>query len=101
MSAVDVLKVAEAYINETDYTVWSDLSLSLGTQGLLIQSTDATDEMKAYNRNLYSKVFQSLGWEAKENEGTVMFKLMQIYFKWRLQDYCRESKTYMLIVDIY
>ncbi|CAG2189323.1 NPEPPS [Mytilus edulis] len=78
VSAVDVLKVAEAYINETDYTVWSDLSLSLGTQGLLIQSTDATDEMKAYNRNLYSKVFQSLGWEAKENEGPLTAMLRDL-----------------------
>lgn len=70
--AVDVLKVAEAYINETDYTVWSDLTMSLSTQGLLIQHTDAVDDFKAYNRNLYSKVFQQVGWEAKDNEGTLL-----------------------------
>ena len=64
-----MLNVAEAYTNETDYTVWSDLSLSLGTQGLLIQHTDAAEEMKAYNRNLYSTVFQKVGWEAKDDEG--------------------------------
>lgn len=72
MSAVDVLKVAEAYCNETDYTVWSDLATSLGTQGLLIQNTDAAEDMKAYNRNLYSSVYQRVGWEAKDNEGMIV-----------------------------
>lgn len=46
--------------------------MSLGTQGLLIQHTDAVDELKAYNRNLYGKVFQQVGWEAKDNEGTLL-----------------------------
>lgn len=76
--AVDVLKVAEAYINETDYTVWSDLTMSLGTQGLLIQHTDAADDFKAYNRNLYGKVFQQVGWEAKDNEGPLTAMLRDL-----------------------
>ena len=76
--AVDVLKVAEAYINETDYTVWSDLTMSLSTQGLLIQHTDAVDDFKAYNRNLYSKVFQQVGWEAKDNEGPLTAMLRDL-----------------------
>jgi hypothetical protein len=46
--------------------------MSLSTQGLLIQHTDAVDDFKAYNRNLYSKVFQQVGWEAKDNEGTLL-----------------------------
>lgn len=63
--------------------------MSLSTQGLLIQHTDAADDFKAYNRNLYGKVFQQVGWEAKDNEGIliVMFQLIIKHGLYAVQDY--------------
>ncbi|KAK7501330.1 hypothetical protein BaRGS_00007455 [Batillaria attramentaria] len=68
-SAVDVLKVTEAFVNEDNYTVWSDLSLSLSSVAILLQYTDAYPEFKAYARNLFSTIAASVGWDPKPNEG--------------------------------
>jgi len=39
-SSVDVLKVVEGYVNEDNYTVWSDLSVNLKTFAGMLQYTD-------------------------------------------------------------
>jgi puromycin-sensitive aminopeptidase len=67
-SSVDVLKVAQAFSNETNYTVWSDLSTNLATISILTQYTEYTDSFKAFKRNLYSTIHANLGWDAKEGE---------------------------------
>ncbi|CAH1790124.1 unnamed protein product, partial [Owenia fusiformis] len=68
-STVDVLKVVEAFQNETNYTVWSDLSSNLASLKVILQYTDYYDEYKRFARNLFSKVMQILGWDKKEGEG--------------------------------
>lgn len=68
VSSVDAFKVAGAFVNEDNYTVWTDLSGSLGGQGLLLQYTDADKDYKNFCLNLYRKVYQSLGWDAKDGE---------------------------------
>ncbi|KAJ8317302.1 hypothetical protein KUTeg_005206 [Tegillarca granosa] len=52
VSAVDVLKVAEAYLNEKDYTVWNDLSLNLSGVSIPLQYTESRDDFKRYIRHL-------------------------------------------------
>ena len=69
ISTVDVLRVVGAFVNEDDYTVWSDLTGNLGQISILLQNTDGYNSYKAFSRKLYKPVAQSLGWEAKDKEG--------------------------------
>ncbi|XP_033730775.1 puromycin-sensitive aminopeptidase-like [Pecten maximus] len=68
VSSVDAFKVASAFVNEDNYTVWTDLSGSLGGQGLLLQYTDADKAYKNFCLNLYKNVYKTLGWDAKDGE---------------------------------
>ena len=63
-----MLKVAEAFCNETNYTVWSDLSSNLGTLAVMLQYTDLKPQMDGFLTKLYSPVADRLGWEAREGE---------------------------------
>ena len=63
-----MLKVTEAFVNEDNYTVWSDLSGSLSSVAVLLQYTDAYAQYKMYARNLFSTVAASVGWDPKPNE---------------------------------
>jgi puromycin-sensitive aminopeptidase len=67
-STVDVLKVAEAFVNETNYTVWSDLTSNLGAISIILQYTDQHENYKAFNRKLYGTIGAKLGWNPKEGE---------------------------------
>ena len=68
-STVDILKVAQAFESETNYTVWSDLSTNLSMLSILLQYTDFNDNFKTYLRKLFGPVSQRLGWDAKDGEG--------------------------------
>ncbi|KAF6036204.1 NPEPPS [Bugula neritina] len=67
-STVDVLKVAEAYRSETDYTVWCDLTANLSAIAVVLQYTDCFDLFRAFKVNLFSDVGKRLGWEKLDNE---------------------------------
>jgi len=69
MSGACVLKVAEAFSTESNYTVWNDLSSNLSTLSLLLQYTSFHDNFNAFLRQLYSPVMASVGWDAKDGEG--------------------------------
>jgi len=69
MSGAAVLKVAEAFSSETNYTVWNDLSSNLLSLSWLLQYTSFHDSYKAFLRQLYSPVLASVGWDAKDGEG--------------------------------
>lgn len=77
-SSVDVLKVAEGYVNEDNYTVWSDLSMNLAIVSNMIQYTDAEDAYKQYLKSLYGPVARKLGWEAKPDEGVLTTMLRDL-----------------------
>ncbi|KAK7112907.1 hypothetical protein V1264_012283 [Littorina saxatilis] len=77
-SAVDVLKVTEAYVNEDDFTVWSDLSTSMSSVAVLLQYTEAYPQYKAYARKLFSTIAASVGWDPKPNEGHLMTMLRDL-----------------------
>lgn len=68
-SAVDVLKVTEAFLNEDNFTVWSDLSQNLSDVALLLQYTDAYPEFKTFARGLFSVIAGTVGWDSKPSEG--------------------------------
>ncbi|KAG2460657.1 PSA aminopeptidase, partial [Polypterus senegalus] len=69
ISTVEVLKVMEAFVNEPNYTVWSDLSCNLGILSSLLSHTDHHEEIQEFIRDLFTPIGQKLGWDAKQGEG--------------------------------
>jgi hypothetical protein len=51
-----------------NYTVWADLSANLGALSTVFSQSDLSEKLNAFMVKLYSKVFDHLGWDAKENE---------------------------------
>lgn len=69
LSTVEVLRVAQAFSTETNYTVWSDLSGNLSVLSVLLQYTDYHDDFKAFLRKLFTPISEKLGWDPIEGEG--------------------------------
>uniref|UniRef100_A0A8C5RGQ6 Aminopeptidase n=1 Tax=Laticauda laticaudata TaxID=8630 RepID=A0A8C5RGQ6_LATLA len=69
ISTVEVLKVMEAFVNEPNYTVWSDLSCNLGILSTLLSHTDFYEEIQAFIRDIFSPIGEKLGWDPRPGEG--------------------------------
>uniref|UniRef100_A0A3B3S1X4 Aminopeptidase n=1 Tax=Paramormyrops kingsleyae TaxID=1676925 RepID=A0A3B3S1X4_9TELE len=69
ISTVEVLKLMEAFVNEPNYTVWSDLSCNLGVLSSLLSHTDFHEEIQDLIRDLFTPVGENLGWDSKQGEG--------------------------------
>ncbi|XP_012990861.1 puromycin-sensitive aminopeptidase isoform X2 [Esox lucius] len=69
ISTVEVLKLMEAFVNEPNYTVWSDLSCNLGVLSSLLSHTDYHEEIQEFIRDLFTPIGLKLGWECKQGEG--------------------------------
>ena len=67
-STVDFLKVAQAFTNETNYTVWSDLLSGLALLSTLVQYTDYHADFKRYNCQLLAGIAAKLGWDPVSGE---------------------------------
>ncbi|XP_046357527.2 puromycin-sensitive aminopeptidase-like [Haliotis rufescens] len=74
----DVLKVAEAFIKEDNYTVWNDLALNLSSMAVLLQYTDCYDLYKGFARDLFSQVAKTVGWDKKEGESQLTAMLRDL-----------------------
>ena len=72
-STVDFLKVAQAFVNETNYTVWSDLLSGLALLSTLVQYTDYHADFKRYNCQLLSGIAEKLGWDPVSGESKCDF----------------------------
>lgn len=68
-SCVDVLKLTDAFENETNYTVWENLSGNLGMLSILFQHTDFHGNFLAFVRKLFGPVMKRIGWEPTDGEG--------------------------------
>jgi len=79
-SSVDVLKVVAAFISETNYTVWSDISSSLTALAYLYQTTDFWDHFTAFIRRLFATIKGVVGFDAQPGEGhlTAMLRSLVI-----------------------
>ena len=71
-SAVDVLAVTDAFVNEDNFTVWRDLSASLASVAVIMQYTDAYPEFKQFCCQLFGKICAALGWDAQDGEGELV-----------------------------
>ncbi|XP_072515887.1 puromycin-sensitive aminopeptidase [Salminus brasiliensis] len=69
ISTVEVLKLMEAFLNEPNYTVWSDLSCNLGVLSSLLSYTDFHEEIQEFIRDLFTPIGLKLGWDSKAGEG--------------------------------
>lgn len=69
ISTVEVLKVMEAFVNEPNYTVWSDLSCNLGILSTLLSHTEFHEEIQGFIRDVFSPIGHRLGWDPKPGEG--------------------------------
>ncbi|PFX27024.1 Puromycin-sensitive aminopeptidase [Stylophora pistillata] len=64
----DVLKVVEAFSNETNYTVWNDLILNMSLVGAILQYSDCFPSFQAFCTKLYEPIGTKLGWNPIEGE---------------------------------
>lgn len=69
ISTVEVLKLMEAFVNEPNYTVWSDLSCNLGVLSSLLSHSDFHEEIQEFIRDLFTPIGMKLGWDSKPGEG--------------------------------
>jgi len=77
-SAKDVLKVAQAYQNETNYTVWSNLATNIASIRHLLQYSDCHDAFKKFSIQMFSKTAASVGWDTKPGEDTLIPMLREV-----------------------
>ena len=63
------LDLAAAYVNETDASVWSDLSSNLRDIELLVADEPCCDRYRAFARDLFRPPAQRIGWDAQPGEG--------------------------------
>lgn len=68
-STVDVLKVIEAFKNEKNYTVWTEITSNLDTLASLLMATDFGHLLQEFIKNLCSDVYEKIGWDPAEKEG--------------------------------
>ncbi len=62
------LALAPAYRNETDYTVWADLSENLRAYDVLLSNQPYHDSFRSFARSLYQPIYGSLGWDVRPGE---------------------------------
>jgi len=72
-----VLELIENYIDETDYSVWSDLSTNLAEISTLLDGTEAMKSLDKYVLGLYSKI-SSLGWNTVAGESDLNKQLRSV-----------------------
>lgn len=64
----EVLKLIDAYRNESNYTVWSSITNSLAKLQIVLSHTDIQSQFHAYSIRLYKPIADRLGWECKPEE---------------------------------
>lgn len=69
---MEVLKVLQAFEDESDYTVWSAVHNCVARLNQLLSHTDFHSSFAAFVRHLFCKISQHLGWEAKPGESKYM-----------------------------
>lgn len=89
--------MSEAFVNEDNYTVWSDLSLNLSSVALLLQYTDAYPEFKTYVLRLFSNVAATVGWDPKPEESMWNLSLQSYIFCHKSV----ESNLYVFVFPAY
>lgn len=77
------LELALSYVNEEDFTVWSQLSGQLGQLDNLLAFEAYYEQFRSYGRQIFGRIAAKLGWEEKKGEkhtdailrGLVLYRL--------------------------
>ena len=69
MPVSQLLDLAGAYVNETEYAVWSDLSANMGSLDGLLEDQPYHDDFRAYARGVFQAAGRKVGWDAQPEEG--------------------------------
>jgi len=64
----ELLSLLKVYTNETDYTVWSEINISLDEIALLIGNEDFVDAFDRFARDLLRPAYKRLGWDAQPGD---------------------------------
>ncbi|XP_013782586.1 puromycin-sensitive aminopeptidase-like [Limulus polyphemus] len=67
-STTEVLKLMEAFISETSYTVWCSINACLAKLNMLLSHTDFHPLFTTYGQQLLAKIHAKLGWEPIKGE---------------------------------
>ena len=67
-STVEILKLLDAYRNETEYPVWTSIISCLERINLLLAHTDFQDKYHVWGRKLLLPLHTQLGWEKKTDD---------------------------------
>ncbi|GAQ88892.1 aminopeptidase M1 [Klebsormidium nitens] len=62
------LELLLSYANETDYTVWNQLSGDFGELDSILSTTSFYPAVQRVGRQLYSTIGQQIGWDAQPGE---------------------------------
>ena len=62
------LELARSYVEESDFTVWAELTSHLSQLDSLLAHENFYNNYKSYNRQIYQKIAQKMGWEKKKGE---------------------------------
>ncbi|CAF4843668.1 unnamed protein product [Rotaria sp. Silwood1] len=77
-SYVDYLKLLLSYKDEDNFTVWKSIASILDDLSSLIEYTDYYDQFKKYRLNMVSSIQEKLGWDAEENENSLVTMLRPV-----------------------
>ena len=63
LPATQFLKLADAYVGETDATVWGDLASCLASLENMILAEPFLGKLDAYGQRLFTPILEKVGWE--------------------------------------
>ena len=69
MPVAQLLDLARAYVDETEYAVWSDMSANMGSLDNLLSDQPYHDDFRSYARGVFQAAGQRAGWDARPGEG--------------------------------
>lgn len=65
----DLLELTQAYSSETDYSVWTSVSMMMSKLELLLGTQTALlEKLHSFGRRLYTPIFNELGWDPKPED---------------------------------
>ena len=88
--------MVDAFTNESNYTVWNDVSTNLGKLALLLQYTDFSASFKLFLRQLYKPVADRLGWDPKDGES----EYVRTYITVHVRVYGLETLAMLLMTHL-
>ena len=69
LTVTQFLALAEAYVNETDATVWADLGANLSNLDTLLGDAAYYANFQSFARRIFQPIGRKVGWVARPEEG--------------------------------